>query len=112
MLSYKSNHILEFNVLKNLMCGYFYVIFITKMANIALFNNSYIYSSKKERANMDKKPYYRQTGIVFLLLGIVFLTIALDTIFKTEWLFYINIVCVFITVTYAIVSSIMISKKK
>lgn len=77
-----------------------------------LFNNAYIYSSKKERANMDKKPYYRQTAIVFLLLGIVFLTIALDTIFKTEWLFYVNIVCVFITLTYAIVSSIMISKKK
>ena len=35
IVSYKSNHILEFNVLKSLMCGCFYVIFITKMANRA-----------------------------------------------------------------------------
>ena len=24
-----------------------------------LFNNAYIYASKKERGKMDKKPYYR-----------------------------------------------------
>ncbi|MEF9992573.1 MAG: DUF3784 domain-containing protein [Peptostreptococcaceae bacterium] len=77
-----------------------------------LFNNAYIYSSKKERANMDKKPHYRQTAIVFLLLGIVCLTIALDTIFKIEWLFYVKIACAFIILIYAIVSSIMISMKK
>ena len=77
-----------------------------------LLNNAYIYSSKKERENMNKKPYYRQTAVAFLLLGILFFSVALDTIFKTEWLFYVNIVYVFIIVTYAIVSSIVISKKK
>mgnify|MGYP006959226767 CR=1 FL=1 len=37
IVSYKNNHILELNILKSLRCGCFYVIFITKMANIALF---------------------------------------------------------------------------
>ena len=77
-----------------------------------LFNNAYIYSSKKERENMNKKPYYRQTAVAFLLLGILFFSVGLDTIFKTEWLFYVNIVYVFIIVVYAILSSIVISKKK
>ena len=77
-----------------------------------LLNNSYIYSSKKQRENMDKKPYYRQTAIVFLLLGILFLISALDVIFKTEWLIYVNIVYIIIIIIYAIISSIMISKNK
>ena len=38
-----------------------------------LFNNAYIYASKQERAKMNKKPHYRQSAIVFLLLGLIFL---------------------------------------
>ena len=30
-----------------------------------LLNNAYIYASLKERENMDKKPYSRQSAIVF-----------------------------------------------
>lgn len=77
-----------------------------------LFNNAYIYSSKEERATMNKKPYYRQSAIIFLLLGVMCLISAIDIIFKIEWLFYINIVSVFIVIAYAIVSSIMIAMKK
>lgn len=45
-----------------------------------LFNNAYIYASKQERKNMDKKPYYKQSGIVFLLIGIIFLINIIDII--------------------------------
>ncbi|MBO3443491.1 DUF3784 domain-containing protein [Clostridium sp. CCUG 7971] len=77
-----------------------------------LFNNAYLYASKEERSNMDKKPHYRQSGIVFLLLGVVFLANVLETIFKIKWFFYIKMACVFIAITYATVSSVMISMKK
>lgn len=30
-----------------------------------LFNNAYLYASKKEKETMDKKPQYKQSGIVF-----------------------------------------------
>ena len=30
-----------------------------------LLNNAWIYATKKERESMNKKPYYRQSGIVF-----------------------------------------------
>ena len=38
-----------------------------------LFNNAYIFASKKERETMDKKPHYKQSGIIFLMIGIIFL---------------------------------------
>ena len=41
-----------------------------------LLNNAYIYASEKERKTMDRKPYYRQSAIVFGILGIVFIVIA------------------------------------
>ena len=34
-----------------------------------LFNNAYLYASKEEREVMNKKPYYRQTAIVFFFFG-------------------------------------------
>lgn len=77
-----------------------------------LFNNAYIYASKKERENMDKRPHYKQSGVIFLLLGIIWLINAVDIVLKTEWLFYLFIVVAVITVIYAIISSIVIEKRK
>ena len=34
-----------------------------------LLNNAYIHASRRKRENMDKKPYYRQSAIVFFLIG-------------------------------------------
>lgn len=76
-----------------------------------LFNNAYIYASKEERATMDKKPHYRQSAIVFLMLGIVFFLIAAEIIFKTGWLFYVEMLCIAIVLIYAVVSSIKMSRK-
>ena len=75
-----------------------------------LFNNAYIYASKQEREKMNKKPYYRQSAIVFLLLGLVFLLNALAVLLKVNWIFYIGVAVVAITLIYAIVSSIIIEK--
>ena len=77
-----------------------------------LFNNAYIYASKKEREIMDKRSHYKQSGVVFLLLGIIWLINAVDMVLKTEWLFYLFIVVAVITVIYAIISSIVIEKRK
>lgn len=76
-----------------------------------LFNNAYIFASKEERATMYKKPYYKQVALVFLMLGILFSLIAADIIFKTGWLFYVEILCIVIVLIYAVVSSVMISRK-
>ena len=75
-----------------------------------LFNNAYIYASKQEREKMNKKPHYRQSAIVFLLLGLIFLLNALAVLLKVNWIFYIGVAVVAITLIYAIVSSIIIDK--
>ena len=75
-----------------------------------LFNNAYIYASKQEREKMNKKPHYRQSAIVFLLLGLIFLLNALATLLKVNWIFYIVVAVIIITIIYAIVSSITIEK--
>ena len=75
-----------------------------------LFNNAYIYASKQEREKMNKKPHYRQSAIVFLLLGIVFLLLALAVLLEAYWISFVGVVVVIITLIYAIVSSITIEK--
>ena len=75
-----------------------------------LFNNAYIYASKQEREKMNKKPHYRQTAIVFLLLGLLFLLNALALLLEANWIFYVGVAIVIITLIYAIVSSITIEK--
>lgn len=76
-----------------------------------LFNNAYIYTSKQERETMNKTPHYRQSGIVFLFLGIIFAINAINVILQTEWLIYIVIAIAIVTIVYAIVSSVAIERK-
>lgn len=76
-----------------------------------LFNNAYIYASKQERETMDKKPHYKQSGIVFLMIGIIFLINAVEMMLETGWLFYLVIVVAIIAIVYAIVSSVVIERK-
>ena len=77
-----------------------------------LFNNAYIYASKQERETMDKKPHYKQSGIVFLMIGIIFLIDAVEMILETGWLFYLVIVVAIIAIVYAIISSVAIERRK
>lgn len=77
-----------------------------------LFNNAYLYASKAERETMDKKPYYHQSAIVFLLIGIMFLLNALSAFFLNRWFHYMVILVAIITVIYAIASSITIEKQR
>lgn len=77
-----------------------------------LFNNAYIYASKKERERMDKKPYYRQTGIVFILIGIMIVIFGLDVLLKTSWIWLLGLAFGLLIGVYAIISSVKIEKVK
>ena len=76
-----------------------------------LFNNAYIYASKQERESMNKKPHYRQSAIVLLLIGLIFLLNGFNILFRTDWIFYVIIAIVIFAIIYAIASSILIEKK-
>ena len=61
---------------------------------------------------MDKRPHYKQSGVIFLLLGIIWLINAVDMVLQTGWLFDVFIAVAVITVIYAIISSVIIEKRK
>lgn len=77
-----------------------------------LFNNAYLYASKKEREQMNKKPYYRQTAIVFFLMSLVFLFISLAILLDAFRLVYLAEGVIAVILIYAVVSSIAIEKRK
>ena len=61
---------------------------------------------------MDKKPYYRQSGVVFLLLGILFLLNGLAVLLEAFWITYLVLGLCALTAVYAITSSVAIEKRK
>ncbi len=77
-----------------------------------LLNNAYIYASKEEREKMNKKPYYRQTAIVFLLLSIVFMIIGVSIVFQNYRITLLEIPIIICAVIYAIISTIRIKARE
>lgn len=69
-----------------------------------LYNNAYIYVSKEEKERMNKTPYYNQSGMVFILIGIIFLLNSIDMLLKTDWIFYFVIVVAVSVIVYTVVS--------
>ena len=77
-----------------------------------LFNNAYIWASKKEREQMDKRPYYKQTGIVFILIGVMIAIFGLDVLFKAGWIWLLGLAFGLLIGVYAIVSTVAIENRK
>lgn len=77
-----------------------------------LLNNAYLFASKEEREEMDKKSHYRQSAVIFLLIGIVFLLNTVQMIFNIGWLFYAVLAVTIAAVIYAVISTVKIEKKK
>lgn len=77
-----------------------------------LLNNAWLYASKEEREAMNKKPYYRQSGVVFVLIGVAFLLNAVMVATKREWILYLVLGVFAVAVVYAVVSSIRIEKNQ
>ena len=76
-----------------------------------LFNNAYLHASKQERDSMDKKPYYRQSAIVFLFIGCIFSLNGCSLLFHTEWISYLASAAVIGVFIYAVTSSVIIENQ-
>ena len=77
-----------------------------------LFNNAYIYATKEERKTMNKKQWYRQSAIAFCLLSTAFIMAGLDMIFNKQVFRMLEFSILIVAVLYAIISSVVIVKKK
>ena len=99
-----------FEIICAIICGVLSLIsliisIMSFMERGFLFNNAYIWASKQERESMDKKPHYRQSAIVFALFAAVFLFMALDCYFLTDWLWILSGTFSVAAIIYAVVSS-------
>ena len=82
-----------------------------------LFNNAYFWASREERGRMDenkesKKPYYRQSGAVFMLIGICCLIFAAYMITEWVWMYAAFWMAVIFAVVYAVASSVKIERRQ
>ena len=76
-----------------------------------LLNNAYLYASKEERKTMNKKPYYKQSAVVFCALSAVFLVIGLSLLFQNDKIILLEIPLIVGIIIYVIVSTVMINKQ-
>ncbi len=94
------------NLLENMIVGSY-------LEKGFLVNKEYINKSEEEREKMDKeskRPYYKQSSIVFLILGVTLLFLGVCILSKVNWIIYLIGFCIFILVLYIIISSINIKK--
>ena len=77
-----------------------------------LFNNAYIYASKQERERMDKRPYYRQSAVAFLMVGAALALIGLSALMNAAWLSFAGMAVAIAAVVYAVVSETAIEKNR
>lgn len=85
--------------------GAFVVRFLQFRGKGPLLNNAWLWVSPQERKQMDTKPHYRQSGMVFALIGLLFLILTLEVLFDAGWLYYIFGAVVLGTIVYTVVSS-------
>ena len=76
-----------------------------------LLNNAWLYASKEQRAEIDKKPYYRQSAIVFCILSAVFIVVGMSLVLQNDRIMIFEIPLISGTIIYAIVSSVRINKQ-
>ncbi len=76
-----------------------------------LLNNAYLYASKEERKTMNKKPYYKQSAIVFCILSVVFLVVGLSIVVQEDKILLLEIPLTGGVITYAIASTVKINKQ-
>jgi len=77
-----------------------------------LLNNAYLFASEEERKRMNKAPYYRQSAVIFGLLGGMLLLFGLESALKVRWLSCAAWALAAITIVYAIASTVRIERKK
>lgn len=76
-----------------------------------VFHNAYIWASRAERETMDKRPFYRQSGIAFGLVTIALGFMALGCIMGTLWPLIITAAACVAVLVYAIMISVKKTEK-
>lgn len=88
------------------------ISFMQFMEKGFVFSKKYLYASEAERKKMDKKIYYRQAGIEWLLFGSYFILMGMSTQFKIGWLEIIAWISLILAISYSLIFTYRITTKK
>lgn len=77
-----------------------------------LLNNAYLLASEKERETMDQKPYYIQSGVIFLMVFFVLLLMGLNLLTGNTFCLLVEIGLLIFSVVFAFGSSKKIQKNQ
>ena len=75
-----------------------------------LLNNAWLYASPEERKTLNKKPYYRQSAVVFCILSAAFVVVGLSLVLRNDRILLREILLIAAAIIYAIVSSVRIMR--
>ena len=75
-----------------------------------IIDDHYVFSPKEARRGMNKKPYYLQSGVVFLCLGLMFLMCLFRALTGIRGFQYAAYGIAFAAMVYAVVSHYSIKK--
>ena len=75
-------------------------------------NNADIWASEEERKNTDYKPYYKQSGTVFLMIAAMAVLEGLYILLKSRWFMIGGILLLTAMTVYAVGSSVRIEKNR
>lgn len=77
-----------------------------------LLNNAYLYATKSEREQMNKRPYYLQSGVNFALVGVMFVLLGIEVATQLSWMSYLIVTIIALMLVFTLVSSIVINNRK
>ncbi len=77
-----------------------------------LLNNAWLYADEEQRRTMNKRPYYIQSGIVFVMIGIQFMMLGFFALTKMKVFLILQFTVIGIMVITAVVSAVVIEKKQ
>ena len=70
-----------------------------------LFNNAFLYASKQEREQMDKRPLYRQTAVISALVAVIYIILILENLLELKWLLIAVGAFSVAAIVYAVITS-------
>ena len=71
-------------------------------------NKAYLYASNEKKQSMNKLPYFKQSGILFILMSVIFSLLAASVLFGMELLSSIALGLFAVVVIFAVVSTVII----
>ncbi len=77
-----------------------------------LWNNAYIYATEEERKKLDRRPYYRQSAVVFLFIAAIFCADGFACLLSSTALLYVSYPLIIGAIVYAIISYNKINKSR